>query len=428
MKKEERTYFIKKEQEGSYLKIPFEVPKNIDYIIIEYDYMRFEERRSEDNISKKEINVIDFGLYSNNAFLGASGSNRNRIKISSHSDPGFANIQIEEGIWYIMAGAYKVDPSGVEVHYTIHFFEKKRGLYKGDTHTHTLSSDGSYSYEELTQKAKREGLDFMILTDHNTYDQNEQVTGKEDLTVIPGTEWTHYQGHANLLGLKKSIEDPFSVTHFEQMDDVLNEAKNNGAVISVNHPFCPFCGWEWGIEDTAFDLVEIWNGGILPTANKKALEWWSSQLDSGKKISMIAGSDFHDVKGLRNIGQPCLGVWANANAGDEILGALKRGNSYASFAVEGPSILIESSAGIQGDTVSAGEVSILIGELKKGDRIVLISDKKKEEIIVEEDYSMYKIKKTYTEEAFFRVEIYREPFSKSLEMPVSLSNPIYFTL
>lgn len=426
MLKKEFTYFIEKEKEGRYIKIPFVVPENIGKIIVEYDYPRYNEKSNDKETVFEEINIIDFGLYSNQDFLGASGSNRERIEISDKSDPGFSSIEIEAGTWHIMAGAYKIFSSGVNVTYTVTFIEKEWTLYKGDTHTHTVSSDGSYQYEELLQKAEKEGLDFLILSDHNNYTQNQQITGREPMTIIPGAEWTHYKGHANLIGVARPIIDPFIVKDSVEMKNLLHEAKENGALVSVNHPYCPFCGWTWNLDDTPFDLVEIYNGGLVPEANKQALDWWDKMLRSGKKITVTAGSDFHKVGGLRNLGQPCLGVWAHSGYKNELLRAMKKGHSYISFAVEGPSILLQAEDGIQGDTVSSKKVTVVLEQLKKGDKVVFLSDQGQEIWLVEKDLLQYKVEKENNGYHFYRVEIYRSPYSNSLQMPISLSNPIYF--
>jgi hypothetical protein len=423
-------YFIKKEQEGEYLKIPFELSETLEEIeklIFSYSYPKDEIAEDEQNKVVKNRNIIDFGLYSPVEFLGASGSNRSQIQISHKSDPGFKNLErIQPGTWNILAGAYHVQDEGVSVQYTVEIHKKKRALYKGDTHTHTLSSDGSYSYDELIEKAEREKLDFLILSDHNNFTQNTRITGREKVTVIPGTEWTHYKGHANVIGVEKALSDPFAVSTLSDMQDLLKEAKNQGALVSVNHPFCPNCGWLWTLEQTTYDLVEIWNGGLLPKANREALEWWGKQLDQGQNIAIVGGSDFHNVGALRNLGEPCTGVWAYSNHTRDLLKAIQAGHSYISYGQEGPSILIQTEQGIQGDHVTSQEVDMIVTHVMKGDRVRLISDKETEEIICTDHYEILTLSRKRTNEKYYRVEIYREPFSSSLHMPISLSNPIYF--
>ncbi|HID0854226.1 PHP domain-containing protein [Clostridium botulinum] len=62
---------------------------------------------------------------------------------------------------------------------------------KGDFHTHTSASDGKYSSKELIYLAKKEGLDIISITDHDTTDGIEEALfyGKKlNIKVIPGIE------------------------------------------------------------------------------------------------------------------------------------------------------------------------------------------------------------------------------------------------
>lgn len=67
----------------------------------------------------------------------------------------------------------------------------------GDLHCHTTLSDGSSSVEDLVLYAKRSGMDFIALTDHDTMAGNTRaaVVGKRyGLGVIPGVEFSAVDG------------------------------------------------------------------------------------------------------------------------------------------------------------------------------------------------------------------------------------------
>lgn len=49
----------------------------------------------------------------------------------------------------------------------------QRHWFKGDTHLHTLNSDGHLHQYELIERCKKLGLDYIIITDHN-YDTVEK--------------------------------------------------------------------------------------------------------------------------------------------------------------------------------------------------------------------------------------------------------------
>ena len=70
----------------------------------------------------------------------------------------------------------------------------------GDLHCHTSLSDGSSSLEDLILYAKRGGMDFIALTDHDTLAGNTRAVllGKRyGLGVIPGVEFSAKDGQRN---------------------------------------------------------------------------------------------------------------------------------------------------------------------------------------------------------------------------------------
>ena len=66
---------------------------------------------------------------------------------------------------------------------------------KGDLHCHTKLSDGSEGIEEVIALAKRSGLDFISLTDHDTmasFSRAKILADRYGINVIPGVELSAY--------------------------------------------------------------------------------------------------------------------------------------------------------------------------------------------------------------------------------------------
>jgi histidinol phosphatase-like PHP family hydrolase len=422
--------FIKKEEEGSYFLLPFEVPEEVEKVEISYEYTRFLNETKEDKSTIcKEINIIDLGLNgAGGSYIGSSGSDRSSIYISAvKSAQGFATTNTEAGEWSIIVGAYKVQDDGCMVTYTITFTKKERRLFKGDTHMHTLGSDGTFSVEGVAQLGKQLGLDFIFVTDHNNYAHNFQNVDVEGITVIPGTEWTHYKGHAGLLGVKKPFESAFCVNSLAEAQQKLMEAKENGALLILNHPFCPNCGWKWGMENFEYDAIEIWNGGLSISSNLKCMEWWQEQLQNNRKIPVVGGSDFHRLDVLSLIGMPSTCVYAKSNTSEDIIQAIRNGNSYISLFTKGPDLYAEADGKILGETASFGsEVMMRFWNLKADDRIHIITDRENEEIICGEGTREMEVKRKFREAKFCRFEILRKLTSELEQTKVLISNPIYF--
>src|SRR5438552_783376 len=69
-----------------------------------------------------------------------------------------------------------------------------RRWYKGNTHTHTLNSDGDSSPDDVAQWYRRNGYQFVVLTDHNVLTSVEALNALHGLDnrflVIRGEEIT----------------------------------------------------------------------------------------------------------------------------------------------------------------------------------------------------------------------------------------------
>ena len=122
-------------------------------------------------------------------------------------------MPIAAGTWQVIVGAYKVAPEGVTVRYEVTLTEKQMRRFQGDTHMHTTGSDGVLATAELVDLCRRQRLDFAIITDHNNYSGNDHLPAPSDMTVIPGAEWTHYNGHAGFLGVRPSLPQPVLRQH-----------------------------------------------------------------------------------------------------------------------------------------------------------------------------------------------------------------------
>src|SRR5687768_15195483 len=85
--------------------------------------------------------------------------------------------------------------------------------FKGNTHAHTLESDGDSTPEEVTRWYKDHGYHFLVLTDHNvltTVDGlNAKFAAPGHFIVIKGEEVTSaFEGkaiHVNGLDTKQTI-------------------------------------------------------------------------------------------------------------------------------------------------------------------------------------------------------------------------------
>ncbi|MCA1320474.1 CehA/McbA family metallohydrolase [Bacillus tianshenii] len=220
----------------------------------------------------------------------------------------------------------------------------KKAWYKGDFHTHTTESDGKMSVQKNLDQAKVMGLDFFVATDHNILPTKWL---NSDVLVIPGIEVTSSKGHFNALGLTKWVDwrptckDGGMETE-AGMNRIIEEAKEAGAVISMNHPMLK--PWEWQLQDTRFkdlDVIEIWNDPTYkdnPQATEEILEIWNKLWNDGHTIYGIGGSDSHllpsesyEEGGAPSlIGDPATYVYAENLSAAKLLQAVCEGKVYVS--------------------------------------------------------------------------------------------------
>lgn len=343
---------IEKHQEGTYFPVAFNVPAGVESLIISYEYRRI---ASHKEAIDSPVNIVDLGvLNAADVFLGWSGSSRRQIEIGEFSStPGYLHQPINEGPWSVLIGAYKIQSSGLSVHYRVEFIMKKARWLYGDIHMHSTASDGKLDRTQVIAKAKKIGLDFIAITDHNNYSENLVLPRISGLTLIPGVEWTHYQGHMNFYGTSVPFSNSFVVNNESEMKRLIQKAKELGTIISVNHPKDRYCPYLWA-DDECFDMLEVWNGPMR-SDNVKALNWWIDFLNKGRRIPIVGGSDFHRNRNIVRMGNPITAVYAKSPSPDDTLKALLAGHSYVTSSLKGPRLELIDMDLHFGDTLKISE-------------------------------------------------------------------------
>lgn len=422
-------HFIPKEKEGLYYDLPFDVPEDVERIDLSYKYDKFLYSEENGIVSMTSNAIVDLSLTGyDDIYIGSSGSNKDSIYVSGfESSNGYASVPMKGGEWKIVVGAYKIPEDGLNVTYTITYTMKSRRLFKGETHCHTLGSDGAFEAEELVQTGKRMGLNFMFITDHNNYAHNKNKINIDGISVFPGTEWTHYKGHSNMLGIIKPFDGTFYTNTKEETANRLKTAKEKGAMVVLNHPFCPDCGWHFGF-DVPFDAVEVWNGIIESHRNSLTLDWWHGELCKGKMIPVTGGSDYHEPELIKyNLAHPTMCVYAKSRELADIVSSIKKGSSYISYKPKGPGVDMDCSGKSMGDIVKKGSsVGFKFFGLSTGDEIKIITDLGEEKITCGNNVVTMNIERNFGDAKFVRTEIVR-CYEKGLPpLRAMISNAMYF--
>jgi hypothetical protein len=426
--------FIQHDRQGTYFTIPFRMPENTEVFSLTYHYERHLQSPSQvENgtfITRKVTNIIDLGLLApDGSQVGASGSDKSSITISeTEATPGYNSHPLTPGEWQIIVGAYKVAEEGVNVLYELEFAPKYLRLFKGDLHTHTFGSDGVLSIGELAGHAERNGLDYLGVTDHNQMVSNDTLRQYPGITLIPGIEWTHYQGHANFLGVDRPYDEPFMANNLQEVQARFTSAHDRGAFISVNHPCDPVAPFLFDLNSIPFDCLEIWNGPMRGS-NMQAIGLWQSMLMAGKKVPICGGSDYHRDSLLLFVGGPTTCVYAMSASPADILSALRQGHAFITYSVNGPILEMSADGVLPGDSVEFAGVKRIEYQVKglvTGDVVQVVTARGSTKLIKAETEGEMHGFYTLDAPGFAFVEVLRSFLPGLPLLPALISNPIYF--
>lgn len=225
--------------------------------------------------------------------------------------------------------------------------------FKGNTHTHTLNSDGDSTPDEVVRWYREHGYHFLVLTDHNYLTSVEGLNAVHGAAgkflVIPGEEVTSRSGdkpiHVNGLDVKELVAPPSPGSVLEMLQHSVDGIRKARGVPHVNHP-----NYGWAISADQLRqlertrLFEIFNGhprvnGLGGGGVPSLEETWDRILTSGRLMYGLAVDDAHYFKrpGDDTVPGPGRG-WIAVRAARldtaTLLAAIERGEFYASTGVE----------------------------------------------------------------------------------------------
>jgi len=260
--------------------------------------------------------------------------------------------------------------------------------YRGNTHTHTINSDGDSSPDTVARWYKEHGYQFLFITDHEYVTDiaplNALLGANERFLVLCGQEITQWSddprrssarisalagaaAHVNALfanqvvwpvGVRPCTGGSCGANSLPNMPIAetfrINIAaiRAEGAIPQINHPNLLWSLRPEDLVDTPDGtLLEIWNGGgdfinnlggddgtgdIRPSAEG----FWAGLLDRGKVVWAVGSDDSHTFQVPRTYqpgeaapGHAWIVVHADALTPSDLRGAIASGNFYASIGV-----------------------------------------------------------------------------------------------
>ena len=225
--------------------------------------------------------------------------------------------------------------------------------YKGNTHTHTLNTDGRDVPYDVAKWYREHRYNFVVMTDH------EYITDVEPLNtllgrtgsflVISGQEVTDSSEgkpiHSNGLGLTKVVMPSKLGTRVESLQKNIDNIRAAGGIPQLNHP-----NFGWALSSAEIKqlkglrLMEIYNGHPLVNnlgggGSPSAEAIWDELLTAGMLIYAIGDDDVHQLQSKGEAiealpGQAWIHVRAQELSSAAILAAIDKGDFYASTGVE----------------------------------------------------------------------------------------------
>jgi hypothetical protein len=225
--------------------------------------------------------------------------------------------------------------------------------FKGNTHTHTINSDGDSTPDEVVRWYREHGYNFLVLTDHNyltAVDGLNSVHGAADkFLLVRGEEVTSRAStkavHVNGLNLETLVSPSTAASIVTATQENVDGIRKASGVPHINHP-----NFTWAM--TPDDLLqvqrtrlfEIFNGH--PQVNNEGgggapglEEIWDRLLSSGRLMYGLAVDDAHHFKRpgdplASGPGRGWIYVRAERLEARALVEAMERGDFYASTGVE----------------------------------------------------------------------------------------------
>jgi len=360
--------------------LPFEVPAGTAEIEVQHDDL-------------SAANILDWGLDDPNGFRGWGGGNSEPAVVAVEAaSRSYVPGPIPIGTWEVVVGKAKIvdTPARYDVCIILRteatlpaqprapyqdpgVLDSAARWYAGDFHVHSRQSgDAHPTIDETMQFAQSVGLDFMMLSEHNT---NSGLTlyasvqpSYPKLLLLPGVEWTTYAGHAGGIGATQWVDHKTGVRGTTAAG-AIQQYHDQGALFSINHPevprgdFCIGCPWDIPVDDpTVIDGVEV-KSGTWPVP---AIDFYEQMCADGSHAAALGGSDDHD--GGRGsgalyspIGTPTTMVFADSLSVDAIVEGVRNGRTVVKMnGNDGPMIETELSGERVGDTVFADTATLSV--------------------------------------------------------------------
>jgi hypothetical protein len=433
-----------------YLYVPFAVPPRCSRIEVAYHFAPVADTDEPATIDIGVFDVRGTEPYTG-GFRGWSGSDRRNFFIERHiATPGYVAGPLPAGTWSVILGGYEISAGGVRYWLTVSLetadaaskqpvpagrptphlprltphvsplsSSSRPGWYRGDLHSHTDHSDGENTIAEMAVFAKKRGLEFLAITDHNTITHMPVIDAWKDppLLLVPGEEVTTYSGHANVWGLRQWVD--FRFTTDAEIHSLLHWVEARNRPFSINHP--KKVGPPWKFADPGFGVREVWQAPWR-WYNWESVNAWEEQLVAGRRIVPVGGSDAHSATPTspgytHHVGEPTTWLYCETGLNEPaILKAITTGRTTISDGPKGPFLTLEQDA--------EGRVTAMFERAAGADLEFIADGERKHRVAIAKAKGSYTLPPQIRFDRYLRAEL-RVPGERGREDVRALCAPVY---
>ena len=218
-------------------------------------------------------------------------------------------------------------------------------FWRGNLHTHCTNSDGALSAAQVVEAYKRNGYDFLQISDHFLERFGWPMTDtrcfrSNDFTTLIGAE-LHAMGTEvgelwHILAAGLPLDFP-AAKPGETGPELATRAREAGAFVAIAHPAWSQLHIGDGRALTAAHAVEIYNHGCaVETDRGDGFYLLDELVNEGRRLTAIATDDAHFKHGDHDAFGGFVEVKAESLDPEALLEALKDGEFYSS---QGPRLI-----------------------------------------------------------------------------------------
>ena len=153
-------------------------------------------------------------------------------------------------------------------------------IYRGNLHMHTTRSDGVYGGERITDIFYRMKHDFVVVTDHNHW-EDWRFLSRPDFLVMNGIEISsekNQREHVLGVGLES---DPGRA---EDTQEAIDRIAETGGIPVLCHPLWSGIHTQRLLELHNYPLLEVMNHGLWGGAGDDDSHIWDELLIRGRDV------------------------------------------------------------------------------------------------------------------------------------------------